>query len=141
MLMFSCKANKINMMYETDKDQFNLLKSICNTTLNQQYDIRKFITLRKGIDKFLETKGRKMMIDELYEYAKTLFSDRKFIDQLVKFVAERNPDNAEPAESEVPPAEPKDEDQVKVEELEKPYKIYVAVEKLAFLHHIMANIP
>lgn len=35
-------ASKINKMADTDIDQFNLLKALCNTTLTQQFDIRKF---------------------------------------------------------------------------------------------------
>jgi hypothetical protein len=48
-------------------------------------DIRKFLTLRNGVAKFIEKKEKKMSLEEMVDYSKTLFSDRKFIDTIAKY--------------------------------------------------------
>jgi hypothetical protein len=42
---------------------------------DRQVDPRKFVTLKHGIQKFMEQKQRRMMMEELTDYLKTLFED------------------------------------------------------------------
>lgn len=78
-----------------------------------------------------------MTIDELQEYAKTHFPDKKFVDQLIKFVAERDPEASQMQEVEKPV-----ETEVPADmQIEKTYKIYVVLEKLVFLHEVLENMP
>lgn len=116
---------------------------ICSHTLNQQYDIRKFVTLRNGVEKFADINSRRMQIEELQEYAKSQFPDKKFVDMLIKFVAERNPDTVD---KNIVTNQPVNEhemfDQEKKEpSFEKQYKIYVEVDKLGFLYDVLQNMP
>ena len=71
-----------------DKDHFEQLLEISKFIQNSHIDTRKFATLKTQVTQFREGKGRRMSIEELQDYCKTLFQDFKFIDMLVKFLKE-----------------------------------------------------
>ena len=100
---------------------------------NNHIDVRKFNTLKLGISKFHENKGKQMSLEEMVDYCKTLFSDRKFIDILAKFsiddpksVEEKQTKAAEEAEKEGPPT---------------PYTIYISLEKVSLVHDVLTQLP
>lgn len=61
---------------------------ITKNVQDTQVDPRKFVTLKQGVTKFMEQKERRMMMEELTDYLKTLFEDFQLIDMIVKFFKE-----------------------------------------------------
>jgi hypothetical protein len=104
-------------------DGYNQIVAICKQVLNSQHDNRKFITLRQGIQTFEESRGRPMNIDEFVDYARTQFSDRTFVDNLVRYCAMRWPDQEE------------------IEEGTCKDPIPISNEKLLFLIEVIENLP
>lgn len=119
---------KLSSLQERDADQFNQLKVILRLIAQSGIDSRKFETLRNGVIKFLETKNRKMSLEEMVDYCRTLFADRKFCDMLTKFCAEAG-------EKEDPQHENEQND------LEKSYTTYISLEKLSFVKEVLENLP
>jgi hypothetical protein len=67
---------------------------------NNGIDSRKFVTLKSGVLQFIENKNRKMSIEEMVDYCKTLFSDRNFVDMVTKFCVEEKSQQEKPKEEE-----------------------------------------
>jgi len=79
---------KIRQMHSDDQNSWSLLWHIAKLAQNTSIDHRKFATMRQGVTKFSETKNMLMNAHELFEYCKTFFEDRKFIDMVVKFTTQ-----------------------------------------------------
>jgi hypothetical protein len=68
----------------------------------------------------MDQKSRRMSIEEMNTYCKTLFNDFKFIDMLVNFCKE---------------------DQVECGENENTYTVYISPDRVIKLNEIIQNLP
>ena len=78
-------AQKLKSLNQKDPNSFGQLLTIARYVQNNHIDARKFNTLKAGVAKFVDSKGKQMSLEEMIDYCRTLFSDRKFIDILAKF--------------------------------------------------------
>jgi hypothetical protein len=73
-----------------DPDNYDLLFQISKFVQNSQIDCRKFITMKQQVLQASDQKGRRMSVEEMKIYCKTLFQDFKFIDMVVQFCMEKD---------------------------------------------------
>ena len=108
-------------MHKKDREGFDLLIQIARYVQNNHVDNRKFATLRQGVAKFAEQKGRRMAYEEAVDYGKTLFEELKFIEMLATFC--------------------KDTETKECVEAENQYTAYISQERMNIMHEIISRLP
>ena len=79
--------------------------------------------------KFIDNKSRKMSIEEMIDYCKTLFSDRNFIDMVAKFCVE----DGDREKLKIRNVQNQDENKEALKENENSYTIYISCDKINLL--------
>ena len=79
----------------------------------------------------MDTKQKHMSIEELIDYCKSMFVDRKLIDMVVKFSLDARLKEKEAQQEETPYANP----------LENSYTVYISLDRLTLLQEVIENLP